>query len=311
MTYDDIDADVRAFVDKVENFFPDNSAQADAAEQRRRYDALCHAFDRQRPAGVAVEDRRIAGRDGPIPIRIYRPLSGGDACLIYFHGGGWVVGGLDSHDGVCAEIAEQCNVTVVAVDYRLAPEHMYPAAHDDCWDALTALADDANTIGIDDQRIGIGGDSAGANMAAGLAIRARDRGGPAIKAQFLIYGAFGGDWSLPSYTEHAHAPLLTTADMKAYALLYFGEERRAADDLASPLNCDDLSGLSPAFLQPSGLDPLRDDSVEYARRLEAAGVYVELSVEHGLPHGSLRARHSTDAGRAAFGRLCDAVVRML
>jgi len=311
MSYDDIDSDVRAFIDKVESLFPDDSADADVAEQRRRYTNLCNAFDRDRPAGVTVRDDAIEARSGAVPIRVYRPASSEGGCLIYYHGGGWVVGDLDSHDGVCAEIADRAGMTVIAADYRLAPEHPCPAAHEDSWDVLATVAGEPERFGIDAARIGIGGDSAGANISAGLAMRARERGGPTIAAQILVYGAYGGDWSLPSYTEHANAPMLSTADMRAYHQLYCGNDDLPPEPFLSPLKADDFSNLPPAFVQPVGLDPLRDDSVELARALESAGVPVTLSLEEGLPHGALRARHTTERGRVAFAHLCDAVKRML
>ncbi len=307
-----LEADVAAFIEKSLAAFDDDSAGMDAEEQRRRYAALCQSFDAPRPIGLTVQEDMVVGDGGPIRIRIYRPESTRPlGCLVYFHGGGWVVGNLDSHDAICAEIAHRAHVVVVAVDYRLAPEHRYPAAHEDCWRALSTVEASPESFGVDRQRIAIGGDSAGANIASGLAVRARDRGDLIIAGQILIYGFFGGSESLPSYTECSDAPMLSTADVHAYHQFYFGSERAPKETLAGALNALNMDGLPPAFIQAAEYDPLRDDSLEYARRLGEAGVPVELHVESGLVHGFLRARHVTRKGSAAFNRICDATRRML
>ncbi|MEQ8665434.1 MAG: alpha/beta hydrolase [Rhodospirillales bacterium] len=302
------DAEVQAYVERVENFFAGDLAGFEITDQRRQYVDFCRGFAVSPPPGIDIRDATLDGRAGPVPIRIYRPSSQGpQPCLLFIHGGGWVFGDLDSHHSECADLAEATGTTVIAVAYRLAPEHPYPAALEDAWDVLTVIATEAAAFGIDAERIGVGGDSAGGNIAAGMALRARDRGGPDIAAQFLIYPALGGNDGLASYTEFADAPLLTTAGMKLYAMLYCGSEWFTDDPLLAPLRADDLSGLPPAFLQPAGVDPLRDDSVAYEERLRRAGVETDLVIEDGLPHSFLRARHSTEKGRAAFARLCAAI----
>jgi len=312
MTAYQFDDDVAAFIERAMGAFAADSANADVAEQRRRYRDLCKAFDAPWPDGVESIDSTVAGLAGDIPVRRYRPMgAGAQGCLVYFHGGGWVVGDIESHNGICAEIAARAGVTVIAVDYRLAPEDPYPAAHEDCWSVLVDVATHAEFYDIDPARFGVGGDSAGANIAAGLAFRARDMEGPEIAAQFLIYGAFGGRLDLPSYIEHAEAPLLTTNDMRVYHRLYCGMDTMPPGPLASPLSAESFAGLPPAFIQPAAVDPLRDDSVEFARELGNAGVEVEMSMEHGLTHGFLRARHDTVRGAAAFDRLCTAIIEKL
>ena len=303
-----MDADVRAYIARAEGHFGGEPCDLGIDEERRQYVALCRAFSSDEASGVIARDELIDGRAGPVPIRIYRPAGGEtQPCLLYLHGGGWVLGDLDSHHGECTDLATNTGVTVVAVDYRLAPEHPYPAAHEDCWDALTAIVANAGNYGIDVGRIAVAGDSAGGNIAAGLALRARDRGGPALAGQFLVYAALGGDEGLASYTEFADAPLLTTSGMKQYAAYYCGQAWFPDDPFLAPLKADDLSALPPTFLQPAAIDPLRDESVTYADRLREAGVDVELVIEEGLPHSFLRARHVTARGRAAFDRLCAAV----
>lgn len=306
------DDDVRAYIDKVLQSVAADTAEADPAEQRRRYRALCLAFDADWPEGVETEDSTVTGPGGEVPVRRYRPMGAGrQGGLVFFHGGGWVVGDLESHNGICAEIAARTGVTVVAVDYRLAPEHPYPAAHEDGWAALLDVATHPGAYGIDPARLAVCGDSAGANIAAGLAFRARDLEGPALSAQFLVYGAFGGDFDLASYIELADAPMLTTADMKAFHRLYCGHDALPDGSLASPLKAWSFEGLPPAFIQPAAVDPLRDDSMELARKFVEAGVETKLSVEHGLPHGWFRARHCTVRGGAAFDRLCAAILDRL
>lgn len=307
-----LDAEVAAYIERCDAAFDDESANLGAEEQRKRYAALCQEFDVPRPIGLTVQDDLVVGDGGPIRIRIYRPESTKPlGCLVYFHGGGWVVGNLDSHDAIAAEIAHRAHVVVVTVDYRLAPEHLYPAAHEDCWRVLSTVEASPESFGVDANRIAVGGDSAGANIAAGIAVRARDRGDLMIAGMVLIYGAFGGSEDLPSYTECSDAPCLSTADMHAYHQFYFGSEQTPSESLAGALNALTMDGLPPAFVQAAEYDPLRDDSLELARRLSEAGVPVELHVEAGLVHGFLRSRHVTKKGAAAFTRICEATHRML
>ncbi|MBT3556127.1 MAG: alpha/beta hydrolase [Rhodospirillales bacterium] len=307
-----LDPEMQAFVDKCLNFFDEDSAFQSGEEQRSRYTALCKEFDKPHPAGLSITNDTVPGNGFDIPIRIYQPEGPPRmGCLIFFHGGGWVVGDLDSHDSVTAEIAHRAGVTVIAVDYRMAPEIVYPVGHEDCWCVVEAVAGNPDKYGIDPDRIGVGGDSAGAHVSAGLARRARDKGGPKIAAQILMYGAFGGDGSLPSYTECSDAPLLSTADIDEYHKFYWPDGRMPDDALAAPLAAEDMTGLPPAFVQAAEYDPVRDDSVEYARRLEAAGVDVELIVESGLVHSFLRARHVSNRAGDAFTRVCDATKRLL
>ena len=176
---------------------------------------------------------------------------------------------------------------------------------------VAAVAANPDTYGIDPAYIGVGGDSAGAHLSAGMARRARDRGGPALAAQVLLYGSFGGEDTQPSYSECSDAPLLSTADMDAYQKLYWPDGQLPGDALARPLAVENMADLPPAFIQAAEYDPLRDDSVEYARRLEASGVAVELHVESGLVHSYLRARHVSTRAAGAFERACEATKRFL
>ena len=237
---------------------------------------------------------------------------GRDLILRYLAGsvrdwsGGFVVGGLDSHDDICAELADGSGLGVIAVDYRLAPEHRFPAAFDDCWAVLEALSRDA--FGFDPGRIVVAGDSAGGNLAAGLAMRARDLGGPHLAGQVLIYPGLGGDRTRGSYLEQAHAPGLTTADVQYYKSVYVGppDDPNHQSKFASPLNETNYAGLPPAFLVAAHWDPLRDDCVAYAARLNAAGVAAHVRHEPLLVHAFLRARHMSPAAAASFAAIVEA-----
>lgn len=279
------------------------SAAADAPfavpvndEQRRiNYRTRCQAFARPLPAELAVADLAVpaAGRD--IAIRVYRPAAAADLPgVLYLHGGGWVVGDLDSHNDVCAALALAVPAVVIAVDYRLAPEHPYPAALDDAYAVYQALHNAPQLYGLLPGRLAVSGDSAGGNLAAALALLLRDRGEPLPRLQALLYPALGVDFATPSYLEKAAAPMLTRADMQFYWQCYLGGQ--AADAYAAPLRAADLRGLPPAVIVTAEHDPLCDDGRLYAERLRAAGVAVEYRQFAGLVHGCVRARYlSADA----------------
>lgn len=196
------DPGIREFLAESERLYPADAVNFSPAEQRAFYNAYCAHFRKSRPDGVKVEEFTVAA----VPCRRYVSRKPQATALLYLHGGGFVVGGLDSHDDICAELAAGANVGVVAVDYRLAPEHPFPAALDDCWAVLKAMT-------MHGESVVVAGDSAGGNLAAALCLRARDEGGPIIKGQILIYPGLGGDVSQGSYLSQADAPGLTTADV--------------------------------------------------------------------------------------------------
>lgn len=289
---------ILAFHKRCEDFYPADAIDAPIGQQRKWYDALCAEFDAPSPAGLTRQDEMVAGR---ISIRRYQPATVATrARLFYIHGGGFVVGSLDSHDAICAEIANAAQAELVSVDYRLAPEHVWPAAFDDCFAVLEFLLADGRPLVVI-------GDSAGGNLAAGMALTARAEGLQGIVGQALIYPALGGDLVSGSYTEMAEAPGLTTADVA-----YYRDVLKAPDGnpFAYPLQAADLSGLPPAYITSAHFDPLRDDAALYAGRLAGAGVAVEYRDEPQMIHAWLRARHMSDGAKAGFDALCDAVRRL-
>ena len=222
-----------------------------------------------------VRDRQIGGPNGPIALRVYRPL-GADAAaklpvLVYYHGGGWVIGDLDTHDTLCRELANLAVCAVVAVDYRLGPEHRFPAAVTDCIAATRWVREHAPELGIDGSLLAIGGDSAGGNLAAVVAIDARDRGDPPILLQLLIYPATDQHRSARSHVENGEGYLLTSATMDFFIGHYLPDPAHYGDWRASPLLHPDLSNVAPALVLTAGYDPLRDEGAAYAKRLTEAG----------------------------------------
>lgn len=236
-----------------------------------------------------MHDLTAPGPAGPIAIRLYRARTAkqGEAqpALIYFHGGGWVIGNLDSHDGVCRGLANGADCTVLSVDYRLAPEHKFPAAIDDAVAATGWIAANATSLGIDATRLAVGGDSAGGNLAAVVAQHVRDHGPPKLRFQLLIYPACDMSMTLPSIAELAEQLPLTRSTMKWFIDLYLRDSTDVGDWRASPLKAKSLSGLPPAYVLTAGCDPLRDEGEAYAAALKAAGVRVDAKRFDGQIHG--------------------------
>lgn len=242
------------------------------------------------PELKSVEPLSIPAPHGSIPARVYTPqaprLSAGLApCLVFFHGGGWVIGDLDSHDVVCRKLADEGELIVISVDYRLAPEHKFPAAVDDAIAATKWIAENANKLGIDAGRLTVGGDSAGGNLAAVVAIAARDSNGPAISGQVLIYPAIDFAMTHPSHSEPETSILLTHTVIKWFRDHYLNGTADVHDWRASPARAATLIGLPPACVLTAGADPLRDEGDEYADRLKEAGVAVTYRHFPGQFHG--------------------------
>ncbi|MCX2930292.1 alpha/beta hydrolase [Mycobacterium sp. CVI_P3] len=260
--------------------------------------------------GLRVENHHIDGPGGPIPVRVYWPDEAAQRppVTMYFHGGGFAVGDLDTHDGTARQHAVGAGSVVVSVDYRLAPEHPYPAAVDDAWAATRWVAAQADRFGADGSRLAVAGDSAGGTLAAVVAQLARDDDGPPIAFQLLWYPSTMWDTSLPSFAENAEAPVLDNAAIIAFTRWYAGH-LDLSDPPASlaPGRAADLAGLPPAYIAVAGHDPLRDDGARYAELLAGAGVTVDLHQADTLVHGYLgyagvvpAATEATERGLAAL-----------
>ncbi len=242
------------------------------------------------PAPIGeMRDLTAPGPAGPIAIRLYRARAAkaGEAqpALIYFHGGGWVIGNLDSHDGVCRGLANGADCTVLSVDYRLAPEDKFPAAIDDAVAATEWIAENAASLGIDREKLAVGGDSAGGNLSAVVALNARDKGAPKLRFQLLIYPACDMAMTHPSIAERAEQLPLTRATLKWFIDLYLRSAADAGDWRASPLKAKSFANLPPAYVLTAGCDPLRDEGEAYAAALKAAGVPVQAKRFDGQIHG--------------------------
>ncbi|MFN3846612.1 MAG: alpha/beta hydrolase [Paracoccaceae bacterium] len=274
-----IDGPTWVFIRATEAAYPPDTATLTIADQRAIYDAMCRAFDHGYPAGVTACDELVAG----VPCRRY---PGTGPVVLYFHGGGFVVGGLHSHDDVCADIRHATGLEVLAVDYRLCPEHPHPAAYVDC------LAVARATSGP----ILLAGDSAGGALAASVAATLR---GPRLLGQVLIYPGLGARDS-KSRKHHAQAPMLSAADLDVYARLRGADPH---DPTAYALAASDFVGLPPTLAIAAECDPLADDAETYAAQVRAAGGRATAITEPGLVHGFLRARHSVPRAGESFGRI--------
>lgn len=283
------------FLDVCNSFYPPDAVNAPIEQQRVWYDALCARFDRPLPKGMIFQDEVLFA-----PIRRYRPAHlTTKTVLLYLHGGGFVVGSLESHHAICAEIAEFAQAELISADYRLAPEHVWPVQTDDCYGVLKQLIGQGSKVAVI-------GDSAGGNLAAGLSLRARDENLPGVIGQVLIYPALGGDLISGSYREMANAPGLTTADVAYYRAVLKAPENEPA---AHPLLSSDLSGLPPAYITVAHFDPLRDDGRLYAQRLKQSGVPTTFRDEPQMIHAWLRARYMSKGAREGFKALCEAIRR--
>ena len=267
------------------------------------------------PAVGELRDLAAEGPHGPIPLRLYRPLHPGtDAplpVLVYFHGGGWVIGDLDTHDTLCRQLANGSGCAIVAVDYRMGPEHRFPTAVDDCIAATAWVRREAESLRLDPDRLAVGGDSAGGNLAAVISIAARDAGDVAIRYQLLIYPATDMRRGHPSHTENGNGYLLTTETIGYYHDHYIADPAHDLDWRASPLLHPDLSRLPPALVLTAGFDPLRDEGFDYANRLVAAGNRATYVCFERQIHGFITMGKVIDEANAAVTLCAGELARVL
>jgi acetyl esterase len=277
----DIDEGMLTFYKELSKHSPPESANWPLLEQRKAWDDVCRLFRAERPQRLFVEDIDVDG----IHVRVFRPP--GEApkpAVIYFHGGGWVLGSCETHDDMCAEMAVGADCVVVLVDYRLAPEHPHPAQLEDSLKVLLWMRSSGRAFGIDSDRIVGAGDSAGGQMTVGLALVLRDNGAPQLRGQVLIYPVLGADVNTQSYIRNAHAPCLTKPEM-AY----------------------DPKGLPPTYISVAGHDPLFDDGVIFYEKMRAAGIPAILREEPALAHSFMRARHVSDPAKKGFNGIVEAL----
>ncbi|MET9530898.1 alpha/beta hydrolase [Streptomyces sp. NPDC006649] len=256
------------------------------------------------PEPVArVIDTSMDGPAGPLPLRIYRPDAEGPLpVLVYFFGGGWTLGSLDTGDAICRSLTNSAGCLTVAVGYRLAPEHKFPAAPDDCFAAVRWAAEHAGQYGGDAARLAVGGDSAGGNLAAAVTLMARDAGGPDLRAQLLVYPNTDCLADTPSRRENTDPLLFNDKSVRWYWDNYLATPEDGTHPLASPLRAADHSALPPALVITAEHDPLRDEGESYARRLRDSGVPVEVTRYPGTAHGFFAMAGTLDAGRAALAQ---------
>ena len=261
-----------------------------------------------------MHDRLVAGPDGDIPVRVYRPVTQPDGVLavtVFAHGGGWVLCDLDSHDGICRAVCNAAGCVVVAVDYRLAPEHRFPAGLDDVSAVLRWIADHGDTIDVDPHRLAVMGDSAGGNLAAAAALVARDRGGPDLRAQVLVYPVIDYRFDTSSHVDPGHEHVLQSDEVQYFWQEYLADPADAEHPYASPLRSPSLAGLPPALVITAGYDPLRDEGRAYAAALAAAGVTTEAVHYPSLMHSFLSFRDELPDARDAIDRIGAALARAL
>jgi acetyl esterase len=301
----------RALLDLIEERGLPATHTLTPAEARSVYRDRRHFTQPDAPEVDAVRELQAEGPHGAIPLRLYRPLGSGAAVtpvLVYFHGGGWTIGDLDTHDTLCRELANGAGCAVVSVDYRMGPEHRFPAAIDDALAATRWVRREAASLGVDADRLAVGGDSAGGNLAAVVALAGRDAGDLPIAFQLLIYPATDMRRGHPSHERNGRGYLLTRESIAYYHDHYIDDMRHDLDWRASPLLASDFSGLSPALVITAGHDPLVDEGADYARRLSDAGNRVSYVCFERQIHGFITMGRVLDEAHTAVA-LCAVELR--
>jgi acetyl esterase len=299
---------IAEFIDRCNRVMPPDFYQAPLHEQRARYRALLVEFPYALPPDVAISEESVVHAGRSLPIRVYRPkASTSQGVVLYIRGGGFVVGSWETHDTVVAELAARSGMLAIALEFRMAPEHPFPSALEDCYGALCGVMDAADRFNIDSARVVVGGDSSGANMAAVLCMMARDRGGPVLRGQALISPVLNFTrWRRGGQD----APLLTGGEMEYYTACYCQDAEHAAHPYVSPLISGEFHDLPRAYIMGAELDSLLVDSQRYAEHLRKNGTPVELVVEPGLIHSAVRARALSPRAADAWGRYCAKVAEL-
>jgi acetyl esterase len=301
----------KAFLDMLASSGAPPLEQLPLAEARAVRSEMLEAGGPEEPV-AEVQNRSIPGPAGPIPVRVYRPVRKETLpALVFFHGGGFVICNLDTHDRVCRSLANASGCAIISVDYRLAPEHKYPAAVDDAYAAAQYIADHASEFGVDPNRIAVGGDSAGGTLATVVSLLARDRGGPPLKFQLLIYPLVDYYDDSPSMQQYSKDHFLTREGMNWFTQNYLPSHEAGLEPSASPMNAKSLQGLPPAMVITAECDPLRDQGEAYARKLQSAGVSVELKRYEGMIHPFFQFGGVLDTAKVAMADAASAVRRAL
>ena len=305
LKYSDLlDDEIWDFITQTASFYPEDAGNYPIEQQRDFYNQMCKSFFHGYPDGVVSQDKIIESKDYKLPIREYKSDATPKAHIIYFHGGGFVLGDLESHDDVCAELCSQTGFSVTSVDYRLAPEHRWPS---DFQDALSSFHYARQTHNLP---IVLMGDSAGGTIASSVCHSLRGESTQPI-GQVLIYPALGGEFTQGSFTEHSQAPILSRSQINFYKVMRTGTDKSAVKDTGSlppdffvpeclPLSDTDFTNLPPTVLISADCDPLRDDSLDYHQKILGAGGKSHYINESGLIHGFLRARHCSSRAKSSF-----------
>lgn len=299
----DFDDEILGFIESYLKLCNNQSTAISVEQQRSNYDVIVRHFCYPHPTGVTSVDSQVSGRHGPIPIRRYTMQQTDTAAqIVFIHGGGFILGSLDSHDDICAELCATTGLSLTSIDYRLSPEYFHPTHLDDVEDALMACWQ-TNTILV--------GISAGATLSAAVCHRLQSAN-QKPSAQVLIYPGLGGDcFNLESYRSNARAPLLSTEDIRFYrGSRCRGDDLPVNDPEFYPLVAECFSGLPTTIAFSADQDPLRDDAQLYVDKLTAAGVEAKWFNELGLVHDYLRARHISEKARASFSRICNAITNL-
>ncbi|MEZ5923848.1 MAG: alpha/beta hydrolase [Hyphomicrobiaceae bacterium] len=299
-----LEAGIAAYVAALQNEMTGAPAAVTPDDRRRWFAIRGDRFRLPLPEGLDIVDDFICASGREIPVRRYRPTGAGrPPVVVYFHGGGWVAGSIATHEMLTAVIAVETGAEVVSVHYRRPPENAYPAAFDDCVEAVRWVADFRDVLSVDADRIVVAGDSAGGNLAAAVAIASRDGRAPEIRGQALIYPVLDVDVDRPSY-RNACDPFLLRDSMIYYWNAYLQGRLQTNDPFAVPMRVPSFSGLARAYVLAADHDVLLDEAVDYAERLAAAGVATELRIVEGTMHGFLRARAYSEVARTEMTAMC-------